>query len=219
MERKSSAYKIALALLIAMHLAGLMGLQHPVSRPFFEQLIAFNLVVTAAIVFYFHNDFNPSFILFAVITFLAGYFVEVAGVHTGAIFGHYQYGQALGIKLWDVPLLIGLNWLVLVYCTGVITHKLPVPVAVKIIVGALLMVAMDYLIEPVAIRHTWWTWQGESVPLQNFSGWFISALVLLTFFHILRFGKNNSLAPLVYVIQFLFFLFQFFLNKTSFYGF
>jgi bisanhydrobacterioruberin hydratase len=219
MERKTSAYKIALALLIAMHLAGLIGLQHPVSRPVFEKLIAFNLVVTAAIVFYFHPDFSYRFIVFAIVTFLAGYFVEVAGVHTGVIFGRYQYGGALGFKLWDVPLLIGLNWLVLVYCTGVITHRLRVPAILKIITGALLMVGIDYLIEPVAIRHTWWTWQAETVPLQNFAGWFVSALVLLTFFHILRFGKNNPVAPLVYVIQVLFFFLQFFLNKTPFYGF
>jgi putative membrane protein len=208
MERKSSVYKIALALLMAMHIAGFIGLQHPVSRPIFEQLIAFNLVVTAAIVFYFHTDFSYRFIAFALVSFLAGYFVEVAGVHTGLIFGNYQYGEALGFKIWQVPLLIGLNWLVLVYCTGVISHKLPVPVMVKIITGALLMVLLDYLIEPVAIKHDWWAWQGNKVPLQNYAGWFISALVLLAFFHILRFGKNNRMAPIVYTVQFLFFLMQ-----------
>jgi putative membrane protein len=216
MERKSSYYKVALALVIAMHIAGLIGLQHPASRPLFEQLIAFNLVVTAAIVFYFHADFSYTFILFAILTFLAGYFVEVAGVHTGAIFGNYQYGAALGFKLWDVPLLIGLNWLVLVYCTGIISHQLRVPVAVKIITGALLMVLLDVLIEPIAIKHDWWVWQTDLVPLRNYIGWFISALVLLTFFHILRFDKNNRMAPVIYTVQLLFFLLQNILNKSGF---
>jgi putative membrane protein len=218
MERKSGSYKIALYLVVAMHLAGLVGLQHPLSRPFFEQLIAFNLVATAAIVFYFHTDFTYPFILFALLTLLAGYFVEVAGVHTGIIFGNYQYGKALGFKIWEVPLLIGLNWLVLVYCSGVITHQLPVPVFVKIFIGAFLMVLLDYLIEPIAIKHDWWSWQATDVPLQNYMGWFVSALVLLTFFHKLRFGKNNPIAPVVFAVQLLFFLLQNILNKVDFYG-
>lgn len=218
MERKSSYYKIALALLMAMHVAGLIGLQHPVSRPIFEQLIAFNLVVTAAILFIFHTDFSYPFIAFALLTFLGGYFVEVAGVHTGAIFGHYRYGAALGFKLWEVPLLIGLNWLVLVYCTGIITHQLGVPLIAKIIAGSLLMVLLDYLIEPIAIKHDWWSWQTQEVPLQNYAGWFISALVLLTFFHILRFNKNNRMAPIIYAVQVFFFFMQNILNKTGFYG-
>jgi putative membrane protein len=219
MERKDSHYKVALALVIAMHIAGLIGLQHPLSRPFFEQLIAFNLVVTAAIVFYFHSNFSYQFIVFTVVTFLAGYFVEVAGVHTGAIFGHYQYGRALGFKIWDVPVLIGLNWLILVYCSGVITHKLPIPTSIKIAAGALLMVLLDFLIEPIAIKHDWWTWQSDTVPLQNYAGWIISALVLLTFFHKLPFAKQNRIAPVVYVVQFLFFLMQNILNNSGLNGF
>jgi putative membrane protein len=141
--------------------------------------------------------------------------VEVAGVHSGAIFGEYTYGAALGFKLWEVPLLIGLNWLVLVYCSGVITHHLRMPVFVKIVTGALLMVLLDFLIEPIAIKHDWWTWQTSEVPLQNYAGWFISAVVLLTFFHKMRFNKNNRIAPVVYVVQLLFFLLQNVLNKPG----
>ncbi len=80
MERKINFYKIAVGLLIAMHIAGIVGLQHPFTRPLFQQLIAFNLLVTAALVFYFHTDYNPAFLVFCVITFLFGYFIEVIGV-------------------------------------------------------------------------------------------------------------------------------------------
>src|SRR5689334_23098853 len=37
---------------------------------------------------------------------------EVIGVATGAIFGAYSYGEVLGFKLLEVPLIIGLNWVV-----------------------------------------------------------------------------------------------------------
>jgi putative membrane protein len=36
--------------------------------------------------------------------------LEVVGVKTGLIFGEYKYGSTLGIKLFEVPLIIGFNW-------------------------------------------------------------------------------------------------------------
>ena len=206
MERKTHFYKIALALLVAMHIAGMIGLQHPVSSPLFQQLIAFNLLVTAAIVFYFHSDFNRHFILFSIITFLTGFFIEVIGVATGQIFGIYTYGATLGLKWLQVPLLIGLNWLVLIYCTNVITDKLPFPWWVKALAGACLMVALDFFIEPMAMQYDMWAWQDNQVPFQNYIGWFIASLVLSGLFHIFRFSKKNAVAMLVYAIQLLFFM-------------
>jgi putative membrane protein len=206
MERKIDFYKIALFLLIAMHIAGLIGLLHPVSRAIFEQLIAFNLLVTSGIVFFFHKEFNTSFFLFCTITLLAGYFVEVVGVQSGVIFGQYTYGAALGYKLLNVPLLIGLNWLVLIYCTNVIAHKLNSGKWVKALAGACLMVLLDFVIEPMAIRHGLWEWQHNQIPVRNYIGWFITSLLLSGLFHILNFNKNNHIAPVMYIVQFLFFL-------------
>ncbi|QHT67466.1 carotenoid biosynthesis protein [Rhodocytophaga rosea] len=206
MERKTYFYKIALALLIAMHIAGIIGLQHPLSRPLFQQLIAFNLLVTAAIVFYFHTDFNRNFIVFSIITFLAGFFIEVIGVATGHVFGVYTYGATLGLKWLNVPLLIGLNWLVLIYCTNIITNKLPFPWWVKALLGACLMVGLDFFIEPMAIQYDMWAWQDNKVPFQNYIGWFIASLVLSALFHIFSFSKKNTIAMLVYAIQLLFFM-------------
>jgi putative membrane protein len=40
------------------------------------------------------------------------------GVHTGILFGNYKYGNALGLKLNDVPILIGINWFIVVYACG-----------------------------------------------------------------------------------------------------
>ena len=45
------------------------------------------------------------FLLVAVL----GFAIEWYGVHTGSPFGFYQYGEGLGIKWKDIPLVIGLN--------------------------------------------------------------------------------------------------------------
>lgn len=189
-----------------MHVAGIIGLQHPLSRPVFQQLIAFNLMVTAALVFYFHTEYNRPFFIFCAIAFLFGYFIEVIGVATGLIFGVYNYGASLGYKWLNVPLLIGLNWLVLIYCTNSLAAKLPGGLWLKAVMGACLMVGLDFFIEPMAMQYDLWSWQGNRVPFRNYVGWFGASLVLSLLFHKLSFSKKNRIAAAVYVIQLLFFM-------------
>ncbi len=192
-------------LLISMHIAGIIGLLHPFTRPLFLALVPFNLVVTAGLLFMFHRDYRLSFVLFCLLAFAAGFAVEVAGVHTGLIFGSYSYGSTLGIRQWEVPLLIGLNWLVLIYCTGNITERMiPVSLA-RPFVGAALMVLLDLFIEPVAVRYGFWEWHSAQIPLRNYVGWYLTSLLLLTLFQALPFRKENQLAPWVYAMQLVFF--------------
>lgn len=198
--------KNAFRLLLAMHIAGAIGLALPESREFFQLLTPYNLLATAAIVFHFEEQKTPSYILLIIITFLAGYFVEVAGVSTGVIFGEYSYGATLGFKLWEVPLAIGLNWAVLIYGTGLLSDKLPVHKVLRAIVGALLMVGLDLLIEPVAIKLDFWSWASEGIPLQNYVAWFLISFVLHSLYQVLPFSKNNQLAIKLLYIEAVFFL-------------
>jgi len=201
-----SWFTACVALLFAMHAAGIIGLNWSFTRPLFSALVPFNLLTTAAIVLFFHRGYSISFIIFCVITFLAGFLVEVAGVKTGVIFGSYAYGPVLGWKLWDTPLLIGCNWLTLIYCTGTITHNILKINWLKPIVGAMLMVLIDILIEPVAMHLNFWSWQDNAVPLRNYAGWFAVSLLLQILFQFLVRNKNNPVTTIVYLTQFVFFL-------------
>jgi putative membrane protein len=98
-----------------MYIAGIIGLNANATAELFKFLTPFNLVASLGILLYFHNDWNRNFIVFAVITFLTGYFIEVVGVKTGLIFGHYKYDRTLGFEILEVPPVIGVNWLLLVY--------------------------------------------------------------------------------------------------------
>ncbi len=204
----SKLYFWAVSLIIAMHTAGFVGLQWSVSRAFFEMLIPFNLLSSTFILLYFHQDWRASFYVFMLCSFLVGFSVEWLGVHTGLIFGSYQYGPNLGYKLDEIPLLIGLNWLVLIYATGNIAMRLSKNNGLRIILGATLMVWIDILIEPVAIKHGMWNWNTAAVPLQNYVAWFVVAAFLLFIFFKLQFNKQNIIAAWLYVAQFFFFLFH-----------
>lgn len=205
---KYSKYKLsaALAVLVIFHCVGLWGMLFSSDVASFQKLTPLNLILTNVLLFAFHRNWNFTFILFAVVVAVVGFMAEVVGVHTGLLFGNYTYGASLGTKVWEVPLLIGLNWLMLVYTTGHIANQLKVPKLIKALIGAALMVLLDFLIEPVAMKYDFWDWKDAVIPASNFAGWLVLAFLLHIYFQTTAIFKKNVLAPAVYVIQLLFFL-------------
>ncbi|MFD2999901.1 carotenoid biosynthesis protein [Pontibacter toksunensis] len=200
------ALSAAVAVLVIFHGVGLWGLLFSGEPEYFQQLTPMNLLLTNALLFSFHRHWNAAFVIFAVVVFCVGFLSEVLGVHTGLLFGNYTYGATLGLKLWEVPLLIGLNWLMLVYTTGLISNTLKLHWLVKALIGTMLMVLLDYFIEPVAMEYDFWSWQGGSIPVSNYVGWFGVAFLLQLYFQKASFFKGNRLAPYVYLVQLVFFL-------------
>ncbi|GHB54220.1 hypothetical protein GCM10007390_03970 [Persicitalea jodogahamensis] len=188
-----------------MYLAGLIGLNVPASAPLFQLLTPLNLVASLILLLLFHTDFRLSFWAYCIVAFTVGFLVEVAGVHTGVIFGEYAYGKALGFKIAEVPLVIGTNWLMLSYLCGSVINRLSLPLLAKVLLAAGLMTLLDFVIEPIAIRLDFWQWQAGAIPLQNYLAWYGISALLFFLFYKLPFRKENSLAPLLLVLQFLFF--------------
>jgi putative membrane protein len=188
-----------------MHMAGLIGLHLEVSRALFQQLIPFNLILSALILAWFHREWNMGFLLFCFGTFWLGYGMEVAGVHTGKIFGVYRYGESMGIKLAGVPPMIGLQWLVVVYCAGLVSRQWLGPWWAWVSLGALITTLLDALIEPMAITQNMWTWQGGMPPFQNYVAWFVISWVMLAIMALLKEQFANPLARRYLLIQLVFF--------------
>lgn len=203
---KTSQEKIAIYALITIHFFGILGIAFLPTQPMFISATPFSLISTSFILFYFQKEWNLSFIVFAVITFLTGYFVEVVGVKTELIFGTYYYGKTLGFKLFSVPVIIGLNWLMLTYASGVISRVIISSPIIASLIGSAIMVGLDILIEPVAIALDFWKWSGGIIPLKNYIGWFIISFLLQILFHNLKFDKNNILAKYVLFVQAIFFI-------------
>ncbi|WP_299464814.1 carotenoid biosynthesis protein [uncultured Microscilla sp.] len=196
--------KQAAFLLVIVHLAGAIGFHSPFAA-YFIALTPLNLLLSAFVLLSAHRDYQPSFWWFCAVCFATGLIVELVGVQTGLLFGNYSYGATLGFKIWGTPVIIGVNWLILVYSSGVVTHQLKLPIVVKSALAAAIMVGLDYLIEPVAMRYDFWGWQNDIIPLQNYVMWYIVAFALLMLFHRLKFDKNNPLAAVLLAVQFAFF--------------
>lgn len=178
-----------------------------------------------------HPRKDKTFYLFMAACICTGLVAEIIGVNTGVLFGAYRYGPPLGVQWMQVPLLIGVNWFIIVYCCGITMETLNRMIAGKavesassaihklrilsfIIDGALLATAFDWLMEPAAIRLGFWHWLGDgSIPSFNYSCWFMLSALLLVLFRFSGMGRQNKFAVHLLLIQAMFFLLiQLFLN-------
>lgn len=197
--------RIAQGILLLFHVTGFVGLGFAEDPCFYLQFVPLNLLLTVGLLLSFQKKRTPNFVWFCFVTMAVGFFVEVIGIRTGLLFGFYKYGPTLGVQWLGVPLMIGVNWLMLTYTTGVLARYLPIPNFGRAIVAALLMVGLDACIEPMAVRYDFWQWRFDVIPFQNFKGWFVVSLILQVFFNRTDFEKRNDLAPFVYMVQLIFF--------------
>ncbi|MGB4400791.1 MAG: carotenoid biosynthesis protein [Daejeonella sp.] len=193
-------------IVILFHCVGLYGFLNPELNDFFIKLVPFHLLLMLSLMIVSGYDGTRDILLFALMVYAAGFLVEVAGVNTGLIFGSYTYGSTLGLKLWQTPLMIGVNWLILVYTTGVLLQPIKINKYALAALGAAVLVSTDFLIEPVAIKYDYWSWQGGVIPMQNYIGWFIVAFIMFLFFNRMNFRKQNPAAIVLFVTQLVFFI-------------
>lgn len=183
---------------------GIFGMIY--SPVLFSSLTPINLLLAAALLFYFQEEKNKDFFRFFILVFAASFAIEMLGVETGKIFGSYHYGDALGYKIKGTPPIIGLNWVVLTYCSGIIARRFYTSIFAKALLGAFLMVVFDYSIELYAANADLWYWQNDTIPLQNFIAWFVFSFFFHLLFSTFKFKKENPLAFFLFLIQFLFFI-------------
>jgi putative membrane protein len=100
---------------------------------------------------------NQDFWVFTGMIFIIGFAAEWVGVHKAWLFGSYYYGETLGTKVDGIPLTIGVIWFLLIYSTGVLMQYSRIKyVLIRVIVGAGILVGLDKLIEPIAVRFDYW---------------------------------------------------------------
>ncbi len=197
----------AIAVISILFSVGIVGILTRL-HPDFILLTPINLLVTLALVLWRHPRWDQRSIAYLGIAYAVGFGAELFGVQTGLLFGEYVYGRVLGWKLWGTPLMIGVNWVIVSYGAGVTVNELGsrLPKWLKATLAAALMVGLDLLIEPVAVRYGFWTWAGAEIPLQNYLGWFVVAWpLLLLFMHWLG-DVRNKVGIALFIWQFVFFL-------------
>jgi len=149
--------------LIIWYLVGIAGFLIQPVRPLFQVLTPWGMLMAAIVVIGFHEPVSrSSYLVFASIALL-GFIAELIGVNSQLLFGNYSYGKVLGFKVLETPLVIGLNWLVLIYAIAAWLTKFRRYWFFSII-GTGCMVAFDWPLEPVAGATGMVNWEGEQNP-------------------------------------------------------
>lgn len=195
---------IARIVILVLHGVGILGLSLPEYQDWFLALTPVQLLSSLLIILLFHRGWNDPFPIFAAAAFWIGFGAELIGIHTGYLFGDYVYGPTLGPKLWDVPIIIGVNWFILAYLTGSVFRKIPNDYYAAFL-GALAMTALDYIIEPVAVALDFWYWKFDVIPVENYLGWFGVSFVVHLIFRKANFEKFNPIALLLLLTLIVFF--------------
>jgi len=197
---------------------GLTGMLLPFTRELFIKITPLNLLFAAAFLFYGEKP-APRVIITGSVIAIVSFLIEAYAVNTGKIFGTYTYGKALGPALLNTPLIIGLNWFLLIYCTNLISRQIwslmperepgrltSVTRFLFIVVsGSMLMVLYDMILEPAAMRLEMWSWEGDRVPARNYLAWFLFSAVFHSVVRLWGEEEINRRALPLFAVQLIFF--------------
>ncbi|MCD8042517.1 MAG: carotenoid biosynthesis protein [Tannerellaceae bacterium] len=195
------------AWIIRFYAVGYLLFVLPWTHNWFVALTPLSLLLAIGVVFYYHTDWRRIVWLWFAFIIVSSFGLEMIGVNSGAVFGVYRYEDGLGVKWNGTPLIIGLNWLFLVYASRSIVVCRLHTAWLRIVTGAVLMIVYDLLLEWVAPLMRMWHFDGGYPPPANFITWFIAALVYHTGFEFLGIQTaSNAPARWLFVVQWLFFL-------------
>ncbi len=157
------------------------------------------------------------FILWAAATYVFALLLDLAGAASGAVLGAYTYGETLGWKWRGVPVLVGVNWMIVLNGAVCIAGRGIPPAAGKwrrpavALLAGFIVVLFDLLQEPVAARLDYWQWAAGFAPVQNYAVIFSFAVLFAGLhprhsLHACDLGTAGRLAGIYLALQMAFFL-------------
>ena len=187
------------------YIVGFFGFVIPFTKALFIIITPFALLLNSYLLAVYHNKYTFKDIFFFLLIFIFGYVFEVIGVKTGLVFGCYTYGDALGLKLFETPVLIGVNWLFLTYTATAITDDLKMKKWLAVFVAPLFMLMYDVVLEQVAPKMDMWSWLNSEVPIRNYIAWYFISLCFMLLLKVFKIETKNPLAAVLFICQFVFF--------------
>ena len=206
LKNKNHRDSLLQAFLMIIYIVGAVGFVLPELKAEFLPLSGVILYLSAFVMLVASRN-KTDFLVFMAIAFIVGFGAEAIGVNTGYLFGDYSYGTNLGPKFLGVSLVIGINWGVLALGSASLVQRFVTSLGLKIILSSLLMLGVDLLMEPVAIKSGFWSWGGYDVPLYNYVCWFLVALFLQWMLFKLRKAETNKVYETLVILMVLFFSF------------
>ncbi|GAA3465172.1 carotenoid biosynthesis protein [Saccharothrix longispora] len=146
-----------------------------------------------------------------------GLLAEAVGVHTGFPFGEYAYTGSLGVQVLGVPLVVPMAWIMMAWPSVLVGRALVGsgrargPAWAVVAVAAWALASWDVFLDPQMVDAGHWTWARptpalpgvEGIPLTNFAGWLLVAVLITGALHALLDDPGPDLrrgpAPALYL--------------------
>jgi putative membrane protein len=197
--------RLSIFFLWLINISGFFGITSDQSE-FFLSTTPYVLSLTLLLLLINHDLSDNKSKIGLILIFFLGLIVEILGVNYGFFFGEYSYGANFGPKIYEVPYVIGFNWVLLIIATGSLSHKLIKGKEIyKILFASSLMVLIDLLMELSAPKLDYWEFVISPVPFSNYLWWFIFSICFQYIFFKTVKSKEYNLSSNILVIQFLFF--------------
>jgi putative membrane protein len=210
MQRLLKKKELVIILLFSIYFtAGLILHLIPFTREYVLIITDLSMLLTNTIVFYhvFKTTRNNKLIIWSIGAFIVTFLVELAGTKTGLIFGEYHYGATMLVKVFDVPLVIGMNWVILILASYSLVQLTGINRYIIPFISSLLIVGFDYIMEEVAMKLDYWKWEGGIIPIQNYIAWFCISLIFSSLLSLLKVYIQSRILQLYFIIQLIFFIF------------
>ena len=130
-------------------------------------------------------------ITYFLFTFIFALIIEHVGVLTQWPFGNYSYSGNLGLKIFEVPLVVPFAWIMMAH--PVLTAARRIAGNWVFLYGGVALAAWDLFLDPLMVAQGNWTWvvtgahvpfQPE-IPLSNTFGWLLSGMFLIGVLHVI----------------------------------
>lgn len=206
MEGKNYLRKYSAWFLLVIYAVGVVGHLYDKTIPLMLTLTPFTLLLGAVLILYSEITKNKFIVMWFLLSYLITFIIEVVGVKSKLIFGDYYYGNVLGTQLFDVPLIIGINWVMVVLGAISVAQRLFNKKLLVVISAGAISTVFDFILEPVAVKLGYWVWFNNQIPVQNYFAWFFISSIISILFLSMKIIVKKSLAEKYLYIQCVFFV-------------
>lgn len=67
------------------------------------------------------------------------------------------------------------------------------------------MTGLDFLVEPVAMKLGFWSWENGIIPLRNYVMWFATSILIHGLIYLFRPKINAKISFVIFIAQVIFF--------------
>lgn len=124
-------------------------------------------------------------------TFFFALIIEHIGVLTQWPFGDYSYSSDLGLKIFEVPLVVPFAWIMMAH--PVMSAARRIAGHWVFLYGGVALAAWDLFLDPLMVAEGRWSWNvtgahvpfQPEIPLSNTFGWLLCGMFLIGALHLI----------------------------------